>query len=207
MRIELAGRYTKQDIDRALALDRGRVKRIMGMAYGFVALLMALAAVAGALAAPGDVAANLGAAVPRLALALLLGAALLLWPRIQSRVVANSALYRGPVTGAVSDVEVSLASAEAESRVLWEEVEAYAKADDIVLLYAGGEAVKTLPRHFFASDEEWQRFQRRVEAALPMRRAEPRSLIRWVIFGVVLVVLAACSAASIVLQIWPALVP
>jgi hypothetical protein len=119
------------------------------------------------------------------------------WPIL----VQRSPLYQGPVAVVVNDEELLLSGGQSESRICWDDCVGYKMSEDLVLLYIDSGAFTTVPRAFFPSEDDWQRFRDHVQRALPRQTARSSSILRWLLFALIMLVMAACAILSILLEV------
>jgi len=201
MDLVLQGRYTKQQIMRASFLDQGRASRIAQIAYIVVMALFLVTDVVTAVVGSVDVGTLLAESLPALPMLLLLGGGLWGWPRLQACLIQRSPLFQHRVSGLLSDQDLVLRGGEAESRIAWDRCAGFKMSDDLVLLYADSGAFSTVPREFFSSEDDWQHFRECIRRTVPEKKILSSSVVRWLLFASMLMILAGCAIASIVLDV------
>jgi hypothetical protein len=185
MDIPLQGRYTDEDIRRALALMRGRVFQVMGILLVVIAVSASLPYLLPMLSGQADGVTVTSAILPPV---LVLGVfGFILWntPRSQTRRLRQAPLFQEPVSGRITAEALALESEQSAGRTKWRAFVQYKMSDQIVLLYQNHAAATIMPRDFFASDDDWQRFRQHVQATVPEKaQAEAgRRAWRWVVYG------------------------
>jgi len=179
MELRLYGQYTEQDIQRGLALVRGRAPQIAGIGIGFVMILGLLPAVISVLSGQAEAISLLASLVPT---ALVLGVFGIIWwkvPRDRARKLQKAPMFQGTVTGLATDEALELRSEQAEDRTKWAAFDRYRMSDEIVLLYQNNAASNFVPRGLFASDKDWQQFQQLVQATVPEKAPVLAGIFKW----------------------------
>jgi hypothetical protein len=169
MEIPLHGHYSDEDIQHALALMRGRAFRVLGIIVVAVVILASVPYVIPILSGQADMVGILSIVIPPL---IVLGAFAFLvrsMPRRQARRLRQAPLFRGPISGRVTDEALELASERAAGKTKWSAFVQYKMTDQIVLLYQSNAAAMIVPRGFFGSDDDWQQFRRHVRSVVPDR--------------------------------------
>ena len=186
MDIPLHGRYSDEDIEQALALMRGRAFQVLGIVVVVVVILASVPYFVPILSGEADAVTVLSVVVPPV---IVLGAFAFLirsMPRRQARRLRQAPLFRGPVSGRVTDEVLELESEQSAGRTKWSAFVQYKMTDQIVLLYQSNAAAMIVPRGFFSSDDDWQRFRQHVQATVPEKaKAQAgRGIWRWVLYAV-----------------------
>jgi len=110
--------------------------------------------------------------------------------------VWNSPLCQGTFRGLATDETLALGNAAYESVVRWDAYVRYTTSDAVVLLYQNNAAFNMVPRSFFATDQDWQRFRRHVQDTVPKEPPKTRSVWRWIPYAALaLMVIVAILAA------------
>ena len=128
-------------------------------------------------------------------------------PRLQAYLVQRTPLYQNPVAGVASDEVLVLGGGGAESHIRWDRCTGYKMSEDLVLVYASSGALNTVPREFFADEEDWQRFREHVQGVVPRRTTSLASVLRWLLFVLFVAAMAGCAILSILLETLPSAGP
>jgi hypothetical protein len=103
------------------------------------------------------------------------------------------------VTGVATDEALELRSEHSEGRTKWAAFVQYRMSDEVVLLYQNQAADNIIPRGYFGSDEDWQRFREHVRATVPEKAKAQGGVLRWrwVLYAIIILI-----AVGIVLAGW-----
>jgi hypothetical protein len=167
MDIPLHGRYSDEDIEQALALMRGRAFQVLGILVVVAVIVASVPYVAPLLSGEADAVTVLSVVVPPLVVLGAFAFLVRIMPRRQARRLRQAPLFRGPVSGRATDEALELESEQSAGRTKWSAFVQYKMSDQIVVLYQNKAAAMIVPRGFFASDDDWQRFRQHVQATVP----------------------------------------
>ena len=206
MKIELNGGFTEQDVRRALALGYPRSYRVIRIVLPLFLALPALFSLYSPiqLLVSGDMPLEpmllFVTFLPAIVSLLILGVFVyLLWlqPLRQARRIQSSPLCQGTFRGVATDEILALHNEAAESAVRWDAYVQYKMSDDVVLLYQNNAAFSMVPRSFFASEEDWQRFRQHVQATVPKEQPRAQPVGRWVIYAVIVVIIIVAAVLGL----------
>jgi len=100
----------------------------------------------------------------------------------------NSPMLGAPLQVAISEAGLSVKSQYGDSRLPWHVLPQRKRSDDLLLIYQSDMLFHVLPRRWFASDQQWEEFNRQVAEHVPLiPRQSARDILLLVLLWVVLV--------------------
>jgi hypothetical protein len=205
MEIQLRGQYTQQDLRHALSLNYGHMLKIIGIVLGAIALLPLLIFAFTAISLSLEPSAFLGSIPPYLVWPALLIGFTFASPLIQARRMAKSPGCQGILTGVADDQVLALQNDLVASRVQWSAFIRYKMSDGVVLLYQTDAAMSIVPKSFFESDADWQRFRQHIQATVPEKAPKRSSVVQWILVAVIVLIFFAIFVGPILATVLPVL--
>jgi hypothetical protein len=186
MEIHLEGRYTEQDIRRAVSLTTWAF-RGGAILFTFLTLFILVWSIGSIEEGPIEDPLWLVPMFLPVLLPGILAVALWILPWLQARQAAQAPLLKGLVSGVVTDEELVLNTEQSESSVRWDAFTMHRMSDHIVLLHQSKAAATMVARSLFASDEDWDRFREQVKTAVPREAKHGPRWLRWMLIAIVTV--------------------